>query len=221
MRAAVPSASEWFPAECRLSNVTASHRCELDIVARARTERLQLESFIAERYASIHGARIRHFAEHLVGFRDERGDWVAALGYTHAARVRLFAEQYLDAPIEEAISARVGTRVDREQIVEVGNLAASNAGAARRVILTMTELLNELACTWVVFTSTRLLLNSFARLSIDTIVLAKADPSRLPDGGKSWGRYYETDPRVMTANIPLHFTRLYPRGAGVAATARQ
>ncbi len=180
----------------------------------------QLERFIADRYATTYGACLHHFADHLVGFRDARGEYVAALGYTHAARAPLFAEQYLDAVVEEAISAKVGSRVRREQIVEVGNLAASSAGAARRVILAMTSLLNELACTWVVFTSTRLLLNSFARLNIDTIALAKADPSRLPDSGESWGRYYETDPRVMTANIPLHFVRLCPQDAGIAAGAR-
>jgi hypothetical protein len=84
----------------------------------------------------------------------------------------------------------------------------------------MTALLNELACTWVVFTSTRLLLNSFARLNIDTIALAQADPGRLPDRGESWGRYYATNPRVIAANIPLHFTRLCPLYASVGGTVR-
>jgi hypothetical protein len=179
-----------------------------------------LERFIAERYASTYGARIHHFAEHLVAFRNARGDRIAALGYTKAGRARLFAEQYLDVPVEEAISTRVGSPVSREQIVEVGNLAASSAGAARRVILSMTGLLYELACTWVVFTSTRSLLNSFARLNIDTFALAKADPGRLPDHGESWGRYYETNPRVIAANIPFHFTRLCSHCASVGDTAR-
>jgi hypothetical protein len=145
---------------------------------------------------------------------------VAALGYTRAGSARLFAEQYLDAPAEEAISGKVAAPVRREQIVEVGNLAASSPGAARRVILAMTGLLNTLACTWVVFTSTRLLLNSFDRLNVHTIGLATADPGRLSDGGESWGRYYETDPRVMAANIPLHFGRLCRQDAGTANQAR-
>ena len=210
---------EQFSAQRRLNNVPAAPRREFDLVARGQPERAQLESFIAERYASVYGARICHFAEQLVGFRNAHGEWAAALGYTCARSARLFAEQYLEASVEERISLQVGSPVRREQIVEVGNLAASGAGAARRVILAMTQLLNEIACTWVVFTSTRLLLNSFARLNIDTIGLAKADPGQLPDGGESWGRYYETDPRVMTANIPLHFVRLCPRHAGTPGTA--
>ena len=176
-----------FSAQRRLNNVPAAPRREFDLVARGQSERAQLESFIAERYASAYGARICHFAEQLVGFRNAHGEWAAALGYTCARSARLFAEQYLEASVEERISLQVGSPVRREQIVEVGNLAASGAGAARRVILAMTQLLNEIACTWVVFTSTRLLLNSFARLNIDTIGLAKADPSRLPDGGEQLG----------------------------------
>lgn len=213
-------AGERVPTKRRLDDIAVSPQCAFDIVARAQPARRKLESFIAERYASTYGARIHHFAEHLVAFHNARGDCVAALGYTRAGSGPLFAEQYLDASIEEAISAKVGSPVCRERIVEVGNLAASNAGAARQVIISMTGLLNELACAWVVFTSTRLLLNSFARLNVDTIALAKADPGRLPDGGESWGCYYETDPRVIAANIPLHLTRLCAHCSSVAGTAR-
>ena len=72
----------------------------------------------------------------------------------------------------------------------------------------MTALLNQVERTWVVFTSTRSLLNSFTRLEIPTIVLARADATRLPDRGTRWGSYYDTDPHVMTANIPLGFVHL-------------
>jgi hypothetical protein len=72
----------------------------------------------------------------------------------------------------------------------------------------------------VVFTSTRLLLNSFDRLNIVTIALAQADPNRLPDRGASWGRYYESSPRVIIANVPLHFDRLSPHRTPIGASAR-
>jgi hypothetical protein len=215
MTPTVSLAGEPVPARLRPDKVAAAPAPrEFQLVARGHAERVHLERFIADRYASTYGARVSHFAEHLVGYRNERVEWVAALGYTRAGSARLFAEQYLDARVEEAIGARAGLRVRREQVVEVGNLAATNTGAARRIILSMTAWLHELACAWVVFTSTRLLLNSFSRLNIDMIRLAEAAPSRLPDGGASWGRYYETHPHVMTANIPLHFARLYREDAG-------
>jgi hypothetical protein len=171
-------------------------------------DRVGLQRFIAERYAANYGARIGHYAELLVGLRDVEGAWAAGLGYTLAGRDRLFVEQYLDQPVEDAISSKLDVLVGRDQIVEVGNLAASGAGAARRLIVHMTGLLHELGRTWVVFTSTRALLNSFTRLKIATVAVARADPSRLPDGGESWGSYYETDPQVVTANIPLGFIHL-------------
>jgi hypothetical protein len=217
MTPTVSLAGEPVPARPRPGTVAAaSPSREFQLVARGHAERAGLERFIADRYACTYGACVSHFAEHLVGYRNERGQWVAALGYTRAGRTPLFAEQYLDVPVEEAIAARAGLRVRRGEIVEVGNLAATSAGAARRVILSMTRWLHELACAWVVFTSTRLLLNSFGRLNIDMIGLAEAAPSRLPDGGASWGRYYETHPHVMAANIPLHFARLCRRDAGGA-----
>jgi hypothetical protein len=90
----------------------------------------------------------------------------------------------------------------------VGNLAASGPGAARRLIVGMTALLHRLGRTWVVFTSTRSLLNSFARLEIEPMRLAAADPARLPDRGRSWGSYYANLPQVMAASIPVGFVHL-------------
>ena len=213
-------AGEWSDDAGRRHNVAMTSEREFHLIGRTAPERVDLERFITERYASTYGARVRQFAEQLVGFRNAEGAWVAALGYTRAGNAPLFAEQYLDRPVEETIGMKTGSQVQREHVVEVGNLAATSGGAARQVILAMTQLLHELACTWVVFTSTRLLLNSFARLSMDTIMLTRADPRRLPDRGESWGRYYETDPRVMTANIPMHFLRLCSQGADTADNGR-
>lgn len=161
----------------------------------------------------MYGARVDHFAQRLVGLRRPNGPWLAGVGYTLAGSEPLFIEHYLDQPVETEIEAKLGTAVRREQIVEVGNLAALQAGAGRRVIICMTALLNQLERTWVVFTSTRSLLNSFTHLEIPTIVLATADPLRLPDRGQNWGTYYDTHPQVMTASIPLGFLHLASKRA--------
>ncbi len=181
---------------------------ELCVLRPGHPSRLGLQRFIAEGFASVYGARITHFAEHLVGLPDASGGWSAAAGYTLAAESPLFVEQYLDQPAEQSIAARIDVAVGRSQIVEVGNFAARTPGAAREVITRMAALLHGLGRTWVVFTSTRSLLNSFVRLGIAPIALAPADPLRLVDRGESWGSYYATAPQVMTASIPLGFIRL-------------
>src|SRR5688572_16372017 len=163
--------------------------------------RARLEHFIAEVYLRRYGARIVHFARELIGFQDEAGQWLAAVGYTPAADVPLFVQQYLDVPVEDAIAARIGVPVTRVQVVEAGNLAAVSPGAARDMIAHLAPLLHRMQLGWVVLTCTRTLLNSFFRLGLAPIALAHANPRRLPDCGKSWGSYYQTDPIVVAADI--------------------
>jgi len=181
------------------------------VLGRTHPHRSSLERFIANRYALSYGARIEHFADHLVGVTDADGRWTAAVGFTPAASAPLFIEQYLDTPIEQAIAERLGVTVDRSQVVEVGNLAATVPGAARRLVIAMTRLLHRRGHTWVAFTSTTSLLNTFARLDVSTIQLAPADPSRLHAGADAWGTYYGTHPLVMAGSIPIELIRLRNR----------
>lgn len=170
--------------------------------------RASLQDFIAAAFFRMHGAEVRQFCHTLVGCRDEEGNWVAALGFTLARDGITFLEQYLDAPLEREIAVRTGHPVSRDHIVEVGNLAANHAGAARELIICMTRYLHQLGMVWVAFTATRALLNSFTRLRLKPMVLAQADPLRLPDGGKSWGNYYDTRPQVMFGDIRSGYAQL-------------
>lgn len=164
-------------------------------------ERAALQAFIAAEFLDTYGARVSHFCNTLVGCRDDNGRWIAALGYSFAGDGKTFLEQYLAAPLETEIAARVGKPVRRASIAEVGNLAARHAGAARHLIVLMTKFLHEQGMTWVAFTATRGLLNSFTRLRLKPAVLADADPRMLADGGASWGSYYASKPHVMFGNI--------------------
>jgi hypothetical protein len=175
---------------------------------RGAANRRELEVFIADAFRASYGAEVSHFSEVLLGVRDKDGHWIAALGYTPAALGPLFLEHYLDAPVEAAISARARGPVDRATIVEVGNLAAHHPGAARALIVSTTQLLDSLGLRWVVFTATASLLNSFSRLRLQPQPLAPADPSRLPDGGRRWGTYYDTQPKVMFGDIHYGYTQL-------------
>jgi hypothetical protein len=191
---------------------TAAHRSRSAIAARRtqpklepvhllHPERSACEGFIAARFQRAHGARIGHFSPHLLGVRDALGRWRAASGYTPADGRRLFLEQYLDAPVEEVLARHRGRPIDRHGIVEVGNLAAASTGMARALIPLLAGHLERLGYEWVVFTATRELRNTFARLGLQPVALAPADPARLLARDVDWGRYYDNDPVVMAGRI--------------------
>ncbi len=193
------------------SDQTPSGQTQFCVVDRAHPERATLESFIAGVFRTTYGATVSHFADTLLGWKGKDGQWLAALGYTGGASGPLFVEQYGNAPIETWISKKLGADVRRQWLVEVGNLAAIHAGSARQLIARAIVHLHQQGFSWVVFTATRGLLNSFDRLDVKTIELGAADPAALPDGGASWGTYYDTRPSIMTGSITLGYVALRAR----------
>lgn len=180
----------------------------IEYVGSGHGNRASLEAFIAAAFLKTYGARLTHFCDTLIGCRDTQGRWMAAVGYSLGTVGDLFLEQYLDLPLEQAISARTGLDVARASVVEVGNLAANHAGAARALIVSMTRLLHSQGLHWVAFTATSGLLNSFSRLRLKPGVLAPADPRRLPDAGQHWGSYYQNQPQVMFGDIRFGYAQL-------------
>lgn len=79
---------------------------------------------MARVYSTAHGARLTHFLDRLLGLSDDRGRLLGVIG-TELGREsnRFFLESYLDDPIEQVLSEKRGSRVDREELAEVGNLA--------------------------------------------------------------------------------------------------
>ncbi|GAB3549869.1 thermostable hemolysin [Noviherbaspirillum agri] len=180
----------------------------MEWVGPGHPERASLQQFIADTFFKMYGAQVSHFSRTLVGCKDSSGQWVAALGFSLARDGSTFLEQYLDGPLECEIAGRTNTPVSRHHIVEVGNLAATHAGAARELIICMTWYLHQQGMVWVAFTATRALLNSFIRLRLKPTALAAADPARLPDHGESWGSYYDTKPQVMFGDIRAGYAQL-------------
>lgn len=197
----LPAFAQSFAPPADAAGGTRRPSYRIETVPRGDRRRAGLEAFIAATFLASYGAHLLHFSDTLIGCRGDGGPWIAALGYTLAASGPTFLEQYLDAPLEREIAARSGEPVERSDIVEVGNLAAAHAGAARALIVRTTHLLHGLGLRWVAFTATPSLLNSFSRLRLKPQLLAPADPARLPDAGRHWGTYYETHPHVMFGDI--------------------
>jgi hypothetical protein len=180
--------------------------------ADAGERRAALERFIRQRFAEHYQARVRHFMPCLLGLHDENGAVQGAVGLRSAQRRPLFLERYLDEPIEQAVSQRCGREVTREEIVEVGNLAAFGNASARLLIVALTDLLVAQGFRWVVFTGTPALLNSFQRLALDPLPLGLADPTRMGEELADWGSYYASRPQLMAGEILPGHQRLLQLG---------
>ena len=171
---------------------------------RTAVRRRELEAFVTHRFAETYGADPKHFMPQLLGLY--RNDLLqAVVGLRPASTGPL--------PASTLIRLRSGIPVQYPQVVEVGNLAALAPGAARMLITALTHYLAALGFTWVVFTGTAMLLNSFQRLNLSPIDLGLADPARLGEQQADWGSYYATRPRVMAGYIPEGLAQLIQRDA--------
>jgi hypothetical protein len=167
-----------------------------------------VESFIHQHYARAYDADVRHFLPRLLVLHDDT-ELQAVLGFKRARGNRLFLEQYLDSPIEVALSLRLGRYIPRYGLVEVGNLVTAHAGGARWLIAALTAYLKGAGYDWAVFTAVTALRNAFTRLGVELVSLAPADATRLaPEERAHWGSYYATEPMVVAASVHQSYDAL-------------
>jgi hypothetical protein len=204
----------WVYQNTALAQIGREPQFSLYLAQANNPRRAGIEAFIGERFAAQHNARVRHFMPCLLALEDSSGQLRGALGLRCAASGPLFLERYLNRPAEQVIAeASGGAAPSRAQLVEVGNLAASSPGAARLLIVALTDLLVALGYHWVCFTGTLALLNSFQRLGLQPLPLGPATAESLGDEGADWGSYYDNQPQVMAGDIYSGHQRLLLQGA--------
>lgn len=181
----------------RLPNVKIPR---FDLHTQTSPERKALEHYIQTRFLQAHHAQVSHFLPNIISLNCS-DNYSAAVGLAPAINNRLFAESYLADPIEIAIAKYVGFNVARGDIIEIGNLVSTWKGSSLLLFIFIGELIERLGYRWIMFTATREVQALLARLHYVPVVLADADPSVLPDGGASWGRYYDNQPRVMFGDV--------------------
>jgi hypothetical protein len=197
----VPSASAY--ASTAGNNTPVKHLISFDSPRRSESEH-----FIRSVFARHYDARVDSFAPDLMLL--EQADRItAAAGWRGAAQGPLFLETYLDAPVEAHIARLAASPVARARIAEVGNLAAITPGGGARMILTLAEHLDRLGFEWVVFTATQELIGIFAKLGLPPLALGVADPARLGESARDWGRYYDSQPVVVAGRIRLALERMH------------
>ncbi len=190
-------------------STTAEISIEINTAAQHHPQRPVLEQFIHAVYANVYGADVKSYLPTLMGLHDQQRHYVAALGFRFARDNKLFLEHYLPQPIEAVMAEHMNLpahKIDRAQIVEVGNLAGSHAGATRWLIVALAAYLQGAGFEWAVFTGVPSLRNSFAKLGLRLYPLGAARLDMLPpDEQAHWGRYYDARPVVTAINVQHTF----------------
>lgn len=164
--------------------------------------RAEAEAFVRERFLRTHGAHIASFMPTLLTLTRGDGELAAVTGYRSAAREPLFLERYLPVPIEQALTSQAGARVQRAEIVEIGNFAALDSRRARILMSFLPAYLLEISARWIAFTATASIRGILAAMGGTCVELAAADGACARGGTDEWGRYYTQDPRVMAGYLP-------------------
>jgi hypothetical protein len=199
------------------SQQTAALSVELrnNTVPAAQPERLQLhlwqtgdpqrpaaEAFIRERFQNTYAADVCVFHPFLLGVT--RGDQqiTSVIGFRPASCGQFFLESYLDGTADQLLADATGETIQRNQIVEVGNLASSDAESFRFLMIGLITLLDRLPETrWMVCTVGEKLIRLLQRTRFFPIVINQASAERLsPEDGK-WGSYYRHARSVVAGNV--------------------
>lgn len=200
MHAAAPDLRDDAPIDARV----ALHQLpalQFELHRSGDRKRCVVEDYIRSRFVGRHDAHVSHFLPELVTLGTPQRH-CGAVGLAPAASGPLFAEVYLDAPIEQCIAAKTSEAVSRHDILEIGNLVSTWRGSSLLLFVFLSELIDRLGYRWVAFTATREVEALLARLGYAPVPLADADPGRLPDAGVAWGSYYRHRPRVVFGEVP-------------------
>jgi hypothetical protein len=163
--------------------------------------RAEAESYVAERYLASHHAELTHFLPQLLTMRC-LGILSGVAGLAPASTEALFLEHYLAESVEQALTRHRGQEVQRQHIVEIGNLAADQRGASHLLFVLLSAALHRAGYRWLVFTATRALRNNLTKLGFPLLTLAMANVERLPAPERGgWGSYYDSDPQVMAGSL--------------------
>ena len=161
---------------------------------------LPIRQYIRDQFARRYGARIRDFMPLQLAMA--RGDAIrAAAGLRCAADEPLFVEQYLDGPCELELVQRFGVKTPARPVVaEVGNLAATESGAARELFVHIAAVARGRGLQWLLCNATPRVQAIFRHMHLPFARLREADRGRVTDP-ESWGSYYDQPSHVMAAPV--------------------
>lgn len=160
--------------------------------------RAAVETMVRDVYRSEYGADSPHFPDLMVAVIDAAGRPQCTAGFRDHT-CQFFSEQYLNLPAQSAIAAHTGVPVPRDQVVELGPLAAVRPGALLTLLIGFAHIGLDSGYHWGIFTATDRLRRLARRLDIPLIDLGPALPGNIINAA-AWGSYYDHDPRVCAVD---------------------
>lgn len=165
-------------------------------------QRGAFERFIESRFERAFGARLDSHYPLIAGLQRQDGAVVAAAGVRFAEAEPLFLESYLDHPVEQVLAKAFGRPLAREEVIEIGSLAADGPAAALDLFRGLAGWLaagrrGRIAVATVRPELARLL----SRSGFDLRVVAPADPGRLGQAAAQWGTYYDRGPQIFAGEV--------------------
>jgi len=193
-----PSTARPVPPSRRLARLPQALSIALD--ASLSAERRNLEACIAAKFDQQYHAQINHFLPYLLSLSDA-DDLGAIVGLRLARESELFLEHYIESRIEQVISRVVRSPIDRDQVVEIGNLASVVPGTAPILFAVLAAVLHEAGCRWVVCTATPQVRSILNKMQFPWQSICTADPAVLGDQADDWGSYYASRPEVIVGDV--------------------
>ena len=192
---------------------------ELLACAGLSSGRERVEQYIAGVFQAAWDARVLGFLPLLCSL--ERDNTVlAALGLRSARHGPLFCEQYLQGSVTDAVDALNGGRSHRGDILELGNLAASQPGQGALLYLLVTAAIHEAGICYLIFAANRAVRVSICRSGFTPQAICPARPEKLGSAAGDWGRYYDGDPEVMIGDMALTHRQALSRPVMAAELTR-
>lgn len=163
-------------------------------------ERVRVESFISDKYKEIHNASLSEFFSTLfAGYTENRMQ--VAIGMENLSGKDAFLEQYLETPVQVSLEKFTQSKVSRDKLVEIGNLASLNMENAKLMVAFLVFHLSRQKIEWAVCTGTVAVRYVLQQMRLHFHVIDKADPNVLGAAQKQWGNYYQQKPLVLAINV--------------------
>jgi len=117
------------------------------------------------------------------------------------------------------LSDRTDSRVYRDQVFELGNLAATRPGVCFLLYIVLANVMYRAGFDYAVFTATRQVTRIVDKLNFCVMEIGEARPDRLGAAAANWGSYYDSNPKVMA--VDLRSTMQVFRGQPLQAVASE
>lgn len=194
-----------------MTAINSRKQVKLQIIDKDHACRSDVESYIKSRYEQAFNAHIDEFMPMFVAIYDQHQQLLSTCGYRVASDAPLFLEQYLDAPAEQLMGEEFGQTIERQKLIEFGQLASFSRGMSPMHFMLMAEHLVALGYEWCIFTATDPLYAMMCRLGLEPTILAHANSGQISDTQDKWGTYYHHRPKVSAGNLKEGLQKLLQR----------